>query len=188
MIEIRARQHRRCHGGEPAFERSRRPLPRGRRAAVRFRGAVSRPDRCGPRTGELEPRREIRGDACPAPAPGKRPRGFEARGGGNSVSVPFYGCPECGWATIAPLSTALKAHRVGSPACAGELESIDDWRLPRGERERTVRRRRPARQDRAAAASKSARARARLGQQPERAGERTRCGSGRDSRYPQEGP
>ena len=60
--------------------------------------------------------------------------------GGKSLSVPFYGCPQCGWATTASLSTALKAHHVSSPACGGELELIDDWHLPRRERERTVRR------------------------------------------------
>ena len=86
------------------------------------------------------------------------PSGFERPVGGKSVTVPFYGCPECGWATTAPLSTALKAHQVSSPDCAGEFESINDWSLPRRDRckrGRTVRRRRPARQDRAAAESKA---------------------------------
>jgi hypothetical protein len=57
--------------------------------------------------------------------------GLGTRGGGNRMSVPFYGCPTCGWATTASLSTAVKAHQVASPTCAGELESIDNWRLPR---------------------------------------------------------
>ena len=62
---------------------------------------------------------------------GVAPR-FDETWAGKSLGVSFYGCPDCGWATTASLSTAVKAHRVGSPGCAGELESIDDWRLPRG--------------------------------------------------------
>jgi peptide subunit release factor 1 (eRF1) len=44
--------------------------------------------------------------------------------------VPFYGCPECGWATTASSSNAAQAHRLSVPECGGELELIDDWLLP----------------------------------------------------------
>jgi hypothetical protein len=49
--------------------------------------------------------------------------------------VPFYGCPECGWATTASSSIAAQAHQLGVPDCRGTLEVIEDWLLPGDEPE-----------------------------------------------------
>ena len=67
-------------------------------------------------------------------------------------SMPLYGCPDCGWATIASLVTAAHAHEVSSPACPGELELIDDWHFPRVRAEPPVARRRSDSQEPVAAA------------------------------------
>lgn len=52
--------------------------------------------------------------------------------------MPFYGCPECGWATAASRSTAAQAHQIGVPNCGGKLEVIEDWLLPGDEPERST--------------------------------------------------
>jgi hypothetical protein len=64
--------------------------------------------------------------------------GFWSKNAGKSVPVPFYGCPECGWATSASSSTATQAHQMGVPECGGELELVDDWLLPGDEPEDTA--------------------------------------------------
>jgi uncharacterized paraquat-inducible protein A len=70
--------------------------------------------------------------------------------------VPFYGCPECGWATIASLPTAAQAHEARVPGCGGKLEAIDDWLLPSDEPEHTAIGREAARLTRTASAPNSA--------------------------------
>jgi hypothetical protein len=52
--------------------------------------------------------------------------------------VPFYGCPECGWATIASRSTATQTHQLAVPDCSGTLERIEDWLFPGDEPEHSV--------------------------------------------------
>jgi hypothetical protein len=49
--------------------------------------------------------------------------------------VPFYGCPECGWATTASRFTAVQAHKTGVPDCGGKLELVEDWLLSSDELE-----------------------------------------------------
>ena len=64
--------------------------------------------------------------------------GFWSKAAGKAATVPFYGCPECGWATSASSSTAAHAHQLGAPECGGELELVDDWLLPGDEPEATA--------------------------------------------------
>jgi hypothetical protein len=71
-------------------------------------------------------------------------------------SVPFYGCPECGWATTASSSTAAQTHQVRVPDCGGELELIEDWLLPGDEPEAPALRRDVARRSRRTATPGSA--------------------------------
>ena len=46
---------------------------------------------------------------------------------GNPYAVPLYRCSGCGFVTTASLGNALRAHAVGSPDCAGELELAADF-------------------------------------------------------------
>jgi EAL domain len=79
--------------------------------------------------------------------------GSELTQRGNQSRVPFYGCPECGWATVASLPNAAQAHEVGVPGCAGKLEAIEDWLLPSDEPEHSALRRETAHRPRSAAPS-----------------------------------
>ena len=66
--------------------------------------------------------------------------------------MPFYGCPECGWATTASRSNAAHAHLRGEPDCGGELELIEDWQFPGDEPEQSAKREAPRQSETAAAA------------------------------------
>lgn len=57
--------------------------------------------------------------------------------------MPFYGCPECGWATTASRSIAAQAHQLGVPDCGGKLELIEDWQFPGDEPEHPAKREAP---------------------------------------------
>ena len=60
--------------------------------------------------------------------------------------MPFYGCPECGWAATASSADAGQAHRMAVPDCTGNLERIDDWLLPGDKSEKSTKRRDALRQ------------------------------------------
>ena len=53
--------------------------------------------------------------------------GLRIRWFGNPFSVPLYRCSGCGFVTTASLGNALRAHAVGSPDCASELELAADF-------------------------------------------------------------
>ena len=52
---------------------------------------------------------------------------FRIRWFGNRYAVPLYRCSGCGFVTTASLGNALRAHAVGSPDCASELELAADF-------------------------------------------------------------
>jgi hypothetical protein len=53
--------------------------------------------------------------------------GFRISRFGNPYAVPLYRCSGCGFVTTASLGNALRAHAVGSPDCAGDLELAADF-------------------------------------------------------------